>query len=119
MFIIFVKELDSSLFLADFKLVWKTATLLALVTVGCCSDLPLLCFDNQHLFPLCHAPIFVPASGSETDQPCHLSPQIHIESLSNLNLCVVFYFKAYLLLYRAFREEVRWILGILSVFGDQ
>ena len=32
------------------KLAWKTATLLALVTAKRCSDLTLLCVDNQHLF---------------------------------------------------------------------
>ena len=36
--------------LTIFKLAWKTATLLALVTAKCCSDLTLLCVDNQHLF---------------------------------------------------------------------
>ena len=36
--------------LSTFKLAWKTATLLALVTGKCCSDLTLLCVDNQHLF---------------------------------------------------------------------
>ena len=32
-----------------FKLAWKTATLLALVAVKHCSDLTLLCIDNQYL----------------------------------------------------------------------
>ena len=36
--------------LTTFKLAWKTATLLALITVKCCSDLTLLCIDNQHIF---------------------------------------------------------------------
>ena len=36
--------------LTTFKLVWKTATLLALVTTKHCSDLTLLCIDNQHFF---------------------------------------------------------------------
>ena len=36
--------------LTTFKLAWKTATLLALVTAKHCSDLTLLCVDNQHLF---------------------------------------------------------------------
>ena len=47
--------------LTTFKLAWKTATLLALVT-----------------------------------RPGHLPPQIRIESHSNVNLCSVFYLKAYL-----------------------
>ena len=36
--------------LTTFKLAWKTATLLVLVTAKRCSDLTLLCVDNQHLF---------------------------------------------------------------------
>ena len=36
--------------LTTFKLAWKTPTLLALVTAKHCSDLTLLCVDNQHLF---------------------------------------------------------------------
>ena len=36
--------------LTTFNLAQKTATLLALVTVKCCSDLTLLCIDNQHPF---------------------------------------------------------------------
>ena len=36
--------------LTTIKLAWKTATLLALVTVKHCSDLTLLFVDNQHLF---------------------------------------------------------------------
>ena len=46
--------------LTTFKLAWKTATLLALVTAKHCSDLTLLCIDNQHLFPQCNAAIFSP-----------------------------------------------------------
>ena len=40
-------ELTSSF--TTFKLAWKTATLLALVTAKHCSDFTLLCVDNQHL----------------------------------------------------------------------
>ena len=36
--------------LTTFKLVWKTAALLALVTVKHCSDLTLLCIDNCTFF---------------------------------------------------------------------
>ena len=36
--------------LPTFKLAWKTATLLALLTAKQCSDLTLLCVGNQHLF---------------------------------------------------------------------
>ena len=83
-------------FLTTFKLAWKTATLLALVTAKHCSDLTLLCVDNQHLFLQHHAAIFVPLSGGKTDCLGHLPSQIHIESHSNVNLCPVFYLKAYL-----------------------
>ena len=48
--------------LTTFKPAWKTATLLALVTVKCCSDLTLLCIDNQHLFLQHHTAIFIPLS---------------------------------------------------------
>ena len=53
--------------LTTFKLGWKTATLLALVIAKHCSDLTLLCVDNQHLFLQCNAAIFVPLSGGKTD----------------------------------------------------
>ena len=71
--------------LTTFKLAWKTANLLALVT-----DLTLLCIDNQHLFLQHHATIFIPISGSHTYCLGHLLLQIHIESHSNVNLCPVF-----------------------------
>ena len=54
--------------LPTFKLVLKTATLLALITAKHCSDLTLSCIDNQHLFLQCHAAIFIPVSGGKTDQ---------------------------------------------------
>ena len=82
--------------LTTFKLAWKTATFLALVTAKHCSDLTLLCVDNQHLFLQRNAAIFVPLSGGKTDRPGHLPPQICIESHSSVNLCPVFYLKAYL-----------------------
>ena len=46
--------------LPTFKLAWKTATLFTLVTAKCCSDLTLLCVDNQHLFLQHNAAIFIP-----------------------------------------------------------
>ena len=91
--------------LTTFKLPWKTATLLALVTAKCCSDLTLLCVDNQHLFLQHNAAIFVPLSGGKTDCPGHLPPQICIESHSNVNLCPVFYLKAYLRRTESFRKK--------------
>ena len=92
--------------LTTFKLAWKTATLLALVTAKCCSDLTLLCINNQHLFLQHNAAIFIPMSGGKTDHLGHLPPQIHIESHSNVNFCpVFFYFKAYLRHTESFRSK--------------
>ena len=79
--------------LTTFKLAWKTATLLALVTAKHCSDLTLLCIDNQHLFLQHHAAIFIPMSGGKTDHLGHLLPQIHIESHANVNLLSCFLFE--------------------------
>ena len=76
--------------LTTFKLAWRTATLLALVTVKHCSDLTLLCIDNQHLFLWCHAAIFIPMSGGKTDCLGHLPTQIYMESHTNVNFCPVF-----------------------------
>ena len=91
--------------LTTFKLAWKTATLLAFVTAKHCSNLTLLCIDNQHLFLQCNAAIFIPMSGGKTDHPGHLPPQICIESHSNVILCPVFYLKAYLRHTESFRMK--------------
>ena len=91
-----LESLAPASFITNFKRAWKTATLLALVTVKHCSDLTLLCINNQHLFLQHNAAIFIPMSGGETDHPGHLPHQVHIESHSNINLCPVFYLKAYL-----------------------
>ena len=85
--------------LTAFKLAWKTATLLALVTAKHCSDLTLLCVDNKHLFLQCNAAIFIPQSGGKTDHLGHLPPQVHIESHSNVNLCPVFLFEGLFKMY--------------------
>ena len=91
--------------LTTFKLAWKTPTLLALVTAKHCSDLTLLCIDNQHLFLQHNAAIFIPLSGGKTDHLGHLPPQIHIESHTNVNLCPVFYLKAHLRCTEPFRMK--------------
>ena len=91
--------------LTTFRLAWKTATLLALVTAKHCSDLTLLCVDSHHLFLQCHAAIFVSLSGGKTDHLGHLPPQICIKSHSNVNLCPVFYLKAYLRHTESFRMK--------------
>ena len=77
--------------LTNFKLAWKTATLLTLVTANHFSDLTLLCIDNHHLFIQHNVAIFIPLSGGKTDHLGHLPPQINIESCSNVNLCPVFF----------------------------
>ena len=82
--------------LTTFNLACKTVTLLVLVTAKSCSNLTLLCIDSQHLFLQHHAAIFIPLSGGKTDHPGPLTPQIHTESHTNVNLCPVFYLKAYL-----------------------
>ena len=91
--------------LTTFNLAWKTATLLALVTAKHCSDLTLLCVDNQHLFLQHNAAIFIPLSGGKTNHRGHLPPQIRIESHTNVNLCPVFYLKAYLRCTESFRMK--------------
>ena len=82
--------------LTTFKLAWKTAILLALVTAKHCSDLTLLCVDNKHLFLQHNDAIFIPMSGGKTDCLGDLPLQVHIESDSSVNHCPVFYLKAYL-----------------------
>ena len=66
MFVVFAGELGTG-FSHYFKLAWKTATPLAFATAKHCSDLTLLCSDNQHLFLQYHAAIFIPASGDKMD----------------------------------------------------
>ena len=89
--------------LTTFKLAWKTGTLLVLVTAKHCSDLTLICIDNQHLFLQHHAAIFIPLSGGKTDHLGHFPPKILIESHTKVNLCPVFYLKAYLRCTEPFR----------------
>ena len=91
--------------LTTFKLAWKTAILLALFTAKHCSDLTLLCVDNQHLFLQCNTAIFISLSGGKIDCVGHLPPQIHIESHCSVNLCPVFYLKAYLRHTESFRMK--------------
>ena len=57
----------SAFSLTNFKHTLKSATLLAHVTVKSCSNLTLLCFDNQHLLLQHHAAIFIPTSGGKID----------------------------------------------------
>ena len=104
--------------LTTFKFAWKTATLLALVTAKHCSDLTLLCIDNQHLFLQHHAAVLIPMSGDKTDHLGHLPPQICIESHTNVNLCPVFYLKAYLRCTEPFRTKPNG-LCVTSLFEQQ
>ena len=96
MFIIFVRELGPNLSLANLTLPWKMATPLSHVFAKQFLDLTLLHIDTQLLFLHCHAAIYVPASGCKTDQPPHHTLQICFESHPNVNICPVFYLKAYL-----------------------
>ena len=91
--------------LITFKLVWKAATLVALVTAQDGSDVILLHIDNQNLFLQHHAAIF-PASGGKIDQLGHLPPQIHIDCHHDAHLCTVFYLKAYLCCTEPFRKKL-------------
>ena len=101
--------------LTNFKLAWKTATILALATAKCCSDLTLLCIDYQHLFLQHHAAIFVPASGGKMDWLGYLPPQICVESDSSVNLCPIFYVKAYLQHTEPLRKKSNgsWVSSLL------
>ena len=93
------------------------ATILATITAKYCPDLTLLQIDNWHLFLQCHAVIFIPASGGMMDQLGQVLPQIHTESHCNVNLCPVFYLKAYLCHTEPFHEEVIWISCVLLVLS--
>ena len=61
-----------------------------------CSDLTLLYIDYPYFFLQHHAVDFIPAFGGKMDWLGHLLPDIWIKSHSNVNLCPVFYLKAYL-----------------------
>ena len=75
--------------LSTLKPAWKTATLSTCYCIAC-SDLTLLCIDNQNLFLQCHAAIFIPMFGGKTYQLVHIPPQICIEFHSNVNLHPIF-----------------------------
>ena len=85
--------------LTTFKLAWKTATLLALVTAKHCSDLTVLCVDNQHLFLQCNAAIFVSIVWWQDRLSRSSSPSDHIESHSNVNLLPCFLFEGLFKMY--------------------
>ena len=101
--------------LTTFKLAWKTAALLPLVTAKHCSDITLLCVDNQHLFLQHNTAIFIPLSGGKTDSLGHIPPKICIESHSYVNLCLVFHLKAYLRCTESFRKKPdgSWVTSLL------
>ena len=77
--------------LTTFKLAWKTATLLVLVTAKCCSDLTLLCIENHHLFLQCNAAIIIPMSGGKTDHLGYLPLRL-ILSLMPILIFALFFF---------------------------
>ena len=96
-----------------YQLAWKIATPLSLLTAKS-FELTLLKIANELLILHCNATIFVAASGDKTDQQDNLPPQICIKSYCSVNLCPVFYLKAYLRCAEPFFEEVRWITSVLS-----
>ena len=105
--------------LTTFKLAWKTATLFALVTAKCCSDFTFIMYWLSAPFSSASWFYFHShVSGGKTDWPGHLPPQICIESHSNVNLCPVFYLKAYLRHTESVWEEAWWITCDLSFFGN-
>ena len=91
--------------LTAFKLAWKTATLFALVTAKHCSDLTLLCIDNQHLFLQCNAAIFIPMSGGKTDHLGYLPIRFVLSLILMLIFAQFFDLKAYLRCTESFRMK--------------
>ena len=99
--------------LSNFKLAWKTTTLLTFVTAKCYYGLALLHIDNQLLFLQHHLVV----SGGKMDRPGHLPPQIYIESHSDVELCPVIYVKAYLCGTGPFRKKSEGFSCVRFVFG--
>ena len=91
--------------LSNFKLAGKTSTLLAVVTAKCCSNLTLLHFDNQYLFVQHYTTIFVPESGYKMDWHASYSTLTPYEYHYNVNICPLFYLKAYLWHIVPFRKK--------------
>ena len=91
--------------LTTFKLAWKTATLLACVTAKHCSNLTLLCVDNQHLFLQHNTAIFVPLSGGKTDRLGHLPLRFVLSLTPMLIFALFFYLKAYFRCTEPFRKK--------------
>ena len=88
--------------LTTFKLAWKTAALLVLVTAKHFSDLSFYVLIISTFF--CSVMLlFFLASGGMTDWLVHLLGQIHIEHYSKGNLCPVL--KAYLHHTESFKES--------------
>ena len=92
------------LLLTTFKLAWKIATIWALVSAKCCSNLTLLCIYNQHLF-LVSCCFFHSHVLWQDGLTSYIHPQIWIESHSNVKLCPVFILKDYLKDTEPFRKE--------------
>ena len=66
-----------------------------IVTANFFSDLTLFSIDNHHFILQHHAPIFIPATVGKMDLPIHLLSHLPIEVHSSVNLCPLFYLKAY------------------------
>ena len=69
---------------------------LSTFTANIVSHLSLLHIDNQHFSSSASCCYLFTASSGKMEKLGHLPPQIHIESYYNVNLCPVFYLKAYL-----------------------
>ena len=73
-----------------------------------CSDLIwYVLIISTHFFSIIHAVL----SGGEPDLLDHLPPQIYSESWFSVNVCPVFYLKAYICCNEPFRKG-GWISGI-------
>ena len=91
--------------LTTFKLVLKIATLLALVTAKCYSDLTSLCIDNQNLFLQHHAVISFPYLMERWINQVIFLLRFAWTPISMLIFALFFYLKAYLRCTESFRKK--------------
>ena len=87
MFVISLESWAPASSLTTFKLTWKTATLLALVTA---SIVLIYVLATSTFFLQHNTAIFIPVSGDNPDNLGHLPPQIHIESHPMLIFLLLF-----------------------------
>ena len=103
--------------LTTFKLAWKTGTLLALVTLKCCSDLTLLCIDNQHFFFSIMLLFSFPCLVARWIIWVIFLLRFVFESHSNVNLCPVFIWSLFET-YWTILDEAWWITCNFSFLGN-